>query len=45
MLMGNLSEKFNKEKLEKLFLENKIPPKSRAEDIKLEDWKKISLSL
>ncbi len=46
MLAGNIKELFSdKEKLEKTFAELKIPSKSRAEDLKLEDWKNLLNSL
>ncbi len=45
MLIGNLSEKFEKEKLEKIFNENKISLKTRGEDIPIETWKKLAKAI
>lgn len=41
-LIKNLSRKFKREKIEKIFQELNIPSKSRAEDLSLENW--ISLT-
>ena len=52
MLAGNLEHSKdslwkgrNREEIEKIFETCKIPPKSRAEDIKLEQWKRLSSML
>ena len=41
MLIANLREKFGRNNLSEIFRELKIPEKVRAEDLKLEDWKKL----
>jgi 16S rRNA (adenine1518-N6/adenine1519-N6)-dimethyltransferase len=41
MLVGNLSETFPRETVEKILKEKNINEKVRAEDISLTDWKKI----
>ncbi len=42
LLAGNLSNIFEKEKVALAFLEVKLPAKIRAEDVSLEQWKKIT---
>jgi len=41
MLIANLKEKFDKEKLFKIFQELNISEKARSEDLKLEEWQSI----
>jgi len=41
MLIANLKEKFDKEKLLKIFQELGISEKARSEDLKLEEWQNI----
>ncbi len=44
-LFNNLKKKYDKEKLEKIFNQFEIDLKIRAEDLKVEDFKKLYLSL
>ncbi len=41
MLIANLKEKYGTDDLPKVFLDLKIPAKSRSEDLKLADWKHL----
>jgi 16S rRNA A1518/A1519 N6-dimethyltransferase RsmA/KsgA/DIM1 with predicted DNA glycosylase/AP lyase activity len=45
MLIGNLKDLFADRKWEEIFNELGINPKARAEDLSLEQWKQLCLSL
>jgi 16S rRNA A1518/A1519 N6-dimethyltransferase RsmA/KsgA/DIM1 with predicted DNA glycosylase/AP lyase activity len=45
ILIGNLSGIYERKRLEQVFSECSLPPTARAEDVSINTWKKLAMSL